>query len=221
MACHKKPTCGVYFSIMSQTLKSILVVIFCTNMRKGLKVSRSLLFALATIPLAVKSTTAQMDIPAIGSAGTSLKSGGSCVRLDTQIKVEGMKIRLEAGKPQTFYFRDAQVYKFPEPIKLSVSAFANCAGGPSFAWPDFAEDLHFSFTWDTSAETNRPHLAIVRPTHRGVLSPLWSEGSSSKNFWFTIPAEGVSIGSKLNIDVYSGGKLLRSYSVQMGKLLQS
>jgi hypothetical protein len=189
-----------------------------------MKVSRSLLLTLVTISLAVTRATAQTDVPANGSAGTLVKSGGSCVRLSAQMKAEGMEIRLQGENLRTFYFRGAQVYKFPEPIKLSISTSANCTDDPlfpSFVWPAFAEHLHFSFAWNTSVETNQSHLVTVKPTQNDAMSPPWREASSSKEFWFTIPAEGIPIGSKLNIEVFSGEKLLKSFFVQLGWGLQS
>jgi hypothetical protein len=189
-----------------------------------MKVSRSLLSVLVMISLAATRAPAQMDVPANGSAGALVRSGGSCVRLSALMKAEGLEIRLPEGNRQAFYFRGAQVDKFPEPIKLSISASANCTDDPlypSFAWPEFAEHLHFSFAWDTSVETNQSHLVTVNPTQNDAMSPPWREGASSKEFWFTIPAKGIPIGSKLKIEVFSGAMLLKSFSVQIGWGLQN
>lgn len=176
------------------------------------------------ISIAAALARAQMDVPANGSAGLSVKSEGSCVRLSAQMKAEGVKIRLSGGHRQTFYFRGAEVHEFPEPIKLSISTSANCTDDPrrpSFAWPEFAEHLHFSFAWNTSDEASHSHLVTVKPTQNDAVSPPWREGSSTKEFWFTIPAKGTPIGSRLNIEVFSGEKLLRTFSVQLGWGLRS
>lgn len=59
-----------------------------------MKVSRRLLSVVAMISLAAPCAPAQMDVPANGSSGALVRSGGSCVRLSAQMKVEGMEIRL-------------------------------------------------------------------------------------------------------------------------------
>jgi hypothetical protein len=140
------------------------------------------------------------------------------------MKVEGMEIRLLEGNRQTFYFRRRRVYRFPEPIKLSISTSVNCTDdplSPSFVWPEFVEHLDFSFAWNTSVEASRSHLVTVKPSQNDSMSPPWREGSSSKEYWFTIPAEGIPIGSRLNIEVFSDEKPLKSFSVQLGWGLES
>lgn len=157
------------------------------------------------------------DLPP-NTAVADLRDGDACVHLFAGMGA-GPELSVHtAGRGHNakthFYFHGSEVTVFPRPVEVSIILFADCRktdSAVSFAWPEFSRHLRFVYHWNFDPS----HSREVEPTDLTTQDSIWKEDSSSKQLWFTLPAVGVPIQTLLTVEVFTGDRLLTTFTLHL------
>jgi hypothetical protein len=148
-----------------------------------------------------------------------LREGAACISFfadmspgtEVKIKTTGKGNR----KKKQFFFQGSEVKAFPRPAEISITLSSHCKGSAykiQPMWPEFVKHLRFSFRWDVSpTEHQIATPREVKPIAIDTQTSVWIEDKSMETRKFTLPAKGVGLDTHLNVDIYAGDRLLKTF----------